>query len=337
MNIISMLLFRFWSSIIILAGVLILVPTAQGETLFDNGPIGPPNPATLYNMTATCCTVYDNFILNSHATVTGFTWSGFEDPGLNPDSTVTSTSFNIVAGADPQSGNLVTSGIVVASRVANGQTVPGHSTLVGYDYGVTGLSISLSAGTTYWLGLSNTLSPTGSSSMASTDMSPLGGGVWQDFFGSFFHYPDGEMVFTIEGTIIPVEHFSCVGFEAPLSDPLIPVSIRKPNRALPFKAELVDEDGNPVTDSTISAPPVVQVTYTPGMGGEPTDISDDTVGVGLGTVGNQFVFTDDEKWQYNLKLGKNSTFSAPGTYKVTMATGDSYVIIPTCEAYFVIE
>ena len=134
---------------------------------------------------------------------------------------------------------------------------------------------------------------------------------------------------------VPV--YGCVGFESPLADPLTPVTIRKPNRALPFKAMLVDGDGNPVTDSTISAPPVIQVTYTAGTGGEATDISGDTVAVGLGTVGNQFVFTDDEKWQFNLKLGKNDAYSAPGTYKVKMAPGDTYDINPTCEASFVIQ
>ena len=331
MKTILTVLFRPWSFIFIFANALMLVPAARGDTLFDNGPIGTPNPATLFNMSSTCCMIYDNFILNSNATMTGFAWSGFEEVG----SAYTSTWFKIVAGSDPQSGNFITAGTVVASRVPNGRTVPGYP-LVGYDYSVKGLSLSLSAGTIYWLGLTNTVSF--GSLMTSTDASPLGGGVWQEFVGGFFHYPNVEMVFTIEGSItIPVNHYYCNGFEPPLSDPSTPVSIRMAHRALPFKADLVDKNGNLVTDRTISAPPVIQVVYTPGIGGTPTDISHDTVAAGLGTDGNQFAFTDDQKWQFNLKLGKSEAFGAPGTYRVTMAPGDTYVIMPTCEATFVIK
>ena len=149
--------------------------------------------------------------------------------------------------------------------------------------------------------------------------------------GNMYH------LYALSEELTVLARYACIGFEAPVDDPLSPVTIKKPNRALPFKAELVDQDGNKVTDSTISAPPVMQATYTAGVNGEPTDISADTVGVGLGTVGNQFVFTGDEKWQFNLKLGKNDAFSAPGTYRVTMAPGDGYEIQPTCEAKFVIE
>jgi hypothetical protein len=326
----STLLVRPWWLIVILAGLLMLAPTAQGDTLFDNGPIGPPNAATLFNMTSTCCVIYDNFVLNSNTTVTGFRWSGFEEVG----SAYTSTGFRVVAGADPLSGSFITAETVAASRVPNGRTIPGYP-LVGYDYSITGLNLPLSAGTMYWLGLTNTVSF--GAFMTSTDASPLGGGLWQDFFGGFFYHPNVEMVFAIEGITIPVHHYYCDGFKPPLANPLIPISVKKARRALPFKAELVDYDGNVITDRTISAPPIIQVIYTPGIGGTPTDISHDTVAAGLGTGGNQFVFTGERKWQFNLKLGKSESFGAPGTYRVTMAPGDAYVIMPTCEATFVIK
>jgi hypothetical protein len=131
--------------------------------------------------------------------------------------------------------------------------------------------------------------------------------------------------------------YGCIGFDSPLDNPATPVVVRKPNRALPFKADLVDGTGNLVTDTTISAPPVIQVIYSPGVSGTPVDISGETLAVGLGTGGNQFVFTDEFKWQYNLKLGKNNAFSAPGTYMVTMEPGDAYLINPTCTAKFVIQ
>ncbi len=72
------------------------------------------------------------------------------------------------------------------------------------------------------------------------------------------------------------------------------------------------------------------------MGEPPIDVTDDALSAGEGTEGNQFVFTDDNKWQYNLKI-KN--YTAAGTYAISMATGDDleYGIDPTCEASFVIE
>jgi hypothetical protein len=70
------------------------------------------------------------------------------------------------------------------------------------------------------------------------------------------------------------------------------------------------------------------------QGDSPIDVTDYALAVGLGTEGNEFVFTNDEKWQFNLKT---SNYSANGIYKVSMVPGDGYVIYPTCEASFVIE
>lgn len=134
-------------------------------------------------------------------------------------------------------------------------------------------------------------------------------------------------------SFLPV--LSCEGFEPPVDDPTAPVSVRKPNRALPFRAVLRDGEGFAVTDLDLSAPPVIQVIYESGVPGEPpVDVSDDALAVGLGTDGNQFVYTDDNKWQFNLKLKE---FNAPGTYTVTIVAGDHYAITPTCTGVFVIE
>jgi hypothetical protein len=128
-------------------------------------------------------------------------------------------------------------------------------------------------------------------------------------------------------------YLNCQGFEPPLNSG--PVTVKK-NRALPFKARLLGEDGVPASDSTLVASPVIQVLFTPLSGGVPIDVSSDAVPVGLGTEGNEFVFTPDEKWQFNLKT---ENYSAPGTYQVTMVSGDltEYVIEPACGATFVIE
>jgi len=116
-----------------------------------------------------------------------------------------------------------------------------------------------------------------------------------------------------------------------------PVIVRKSNRALPHKAQLKDEDGFPVTAADLQNAPLIQVLFVqPNGGGEPMDVSSEALAVGLGTDGNQFVFTDEGKWQFNLKL-KN--FTAPWTYTVLMERGDKneYVIEPHGEATFIIE
>ena len=60
----------------------------------------------------------------------------------------------------------------------------------------------------------------------------------------------------------------------------------------------------------------------------------DALPAGQGTVGNQLVFTDDLKWQYNLKA-KN--YTAIGTYTISIVSGDDteYGIDPACVTSFV--
>jgi streptogramin lyase len=130
-----------------------------------------------------------------------------------------------------------------------------------------------------------------------------------------------------------VPQLGCVGFDPPMAAG--PVTVKK-NRALPHKAHLFDADGLPVTDADIAAPPVIQVLYESGTGEAAIDVTDDALAAGEGTDGNQFVCTEDGKWQFNLKT-KN--YTASGTYTVTMESGDKleYVIDPKCEASFVIK
>lgn len=54
-----------------------------------------------------------------------------------------------------------------------------------------------------------------------------------------------------------------------------------------------------------------------------------------GDKGNQFKFSYG-KWRHNLQTKK---FSAPGTYIVTMVSGDDaeYLVDPTCQGTFVIK
>ena len=70
-------------------------------------------------------------------------------------------------------------------------------------------------------------------------------------------------------------------------------------------------------------------------GGGPADVTDAALSAGQGTDGNQFEF-DGTTWRFNLKI-KN--YTAPGTYTVSMVSGDSdeYVIDPVCTGSFVID
>ena len=113
-----------------------------------------------------------------------------------------------------------------------------------------------------------------------------------------------------------------------------PVKVKK-NRVLPHKAQLFDPDGMEVTELDLDTPPVIQVMHDSGTGSA-SDVTDDALPAGQGTEGNQFYFDFSGKWQFNLKT-KN--YSAPGTYHVTMISGDlaAYDISPMCEATFVID
>lgn len=141
------------------------------------------------------------------------------------------------------------------------------------------------------------------------------------------NWPTANFLFTGAAPVL-----SCVGFEPPMAGG--PVKVKK-NRALPLKAQLFDTDGIVITDLDLTAPPVVQVLFDSGGGGMAVDVSGEALPAGLGDDGNQFVYTG-ARWRYNLKT-KN--YTAPGTYTVSMASGDDaeYVVDPTCEAEFVIK
>ena len=127
--------------------------------------------------------------------------------------------------------------------------------------------------------------------------------------------------------------FSCVGFEPPMDNRIVKV---KKNRVLPLKAEIVDSDGNPVTDADLGEnPPYIEVTRLQGQAGDPTDVTGEALSAGHGTDGNEFIF-DGVKWFYNLGT---KMFTSTGDYMIIMKSPDEglYIIDPSCEAYFNIE
>jgi hypothetical protein len=132
--------------------------------------------------------------------------------------------------------------------------------------------------------------------------------------------------------VAPVPKLSCVGFENPMN--IGPVMVKK-NRVLPLKAQLTD-DGIIIVGTDIISPPIIQVLRGGNTVGGTTDVTSDSLPVGQGTEGNQFVFTSEGKWQFNL-MTKN--YSASGTYTIYILTGSSseYAINPSCTATFVIK
>ncbi len=240
---------------------------------------------------------------------------------------------DIIAGAtvtmtcNSITGNLVGITSAASSTIANNNTITGNGT--GVD--ATAAGGTMDATSNWWgcatgagTGVCDTVTANvdASSFLAAVPAAPCsiggaGAGAGAGGAGAFCGPPPLAC--------------SCVGFDAPLDGG--PVKVKK-NRVLPFKAQLICE-GNPVTDADIAAPPVIQVSFDSGGGGEAVDVTGDALPAGQGTDGNQFSFSGS-KWQFNLKT-KN--YSSSGTYTVTMVSGDAseYTIDPTCAGVFVIE
>jgi hypothetical protein len=135
--------------------------------------------------------------------------------------------------------------------------------------------------------------------------------------------------YELNEVIVPM--YNCVGFDPPADRSRI--GIRK-NRVVPLKAQLLGEDGLPLSDADVAAPPQVQVEFSSGATNA-IDVSSDSLSAGQGTDGNKFEFPDG-RWRYNLKT---SNYTMPGTYIVSLISGDpsEYVVDPTCEVEFVVE
>jgi hypothetical protein len=128
-------------------------------------------------------------------------------------------------------------------------------------------------------------------------------------------YQKGLLGIGYEGTLAPV--YSSTGFDAPMNSGAVRV---KKNRVLPLKTSLRNSLGQYITSEQIpTAFPVIQVLYYGGVSGGAVDVTDQALAPGQGMEGNQFVYTTEGKWQFNLKT---SNFTGKGTYTVTIISGD---------------
>lgn len=119
--------------------------------------------------------------------------------------------------------------------------------------------------------------------------------------------------------------YACEGFKGPLAKG--PVQIKR-KRLIWLRAKLRDGNGETLTDDDLVAPPVVEVTFEP-----ESEATAAALFPGVGGDGAAFVFFL-RQWHLLLKLEE---FAEPGTYTVTMASGDpsEYRIDPTCEGQFI--
>lgn len=128
--------------------------------------------------------------------------------------------------------------------------------------------------------------------------------------------------------VIPLPTLSCEGFKPPADRD---VRINRPNRVVPLRMQLVDEDGFFVGDYELASP-VLQVAYS--SGGDFAEFAEELNYAGRGDEGNQFLF-DGGEWAFNL----GTRGLASGTYQLSVASGDAseYVVDPSCEVTVVIN
>lgn len=189
--------------VVVLAFLALSATHAQGLLLYDNGPVSDvaadgrcdsgPSPS---------CggsgdwTFYDNFILASDASVTGFDYTDFFFPGSPADYIETAWS---LFDADPFTSAPIASGTAVAVLTATGTTDQ-------FLFELSGLGVGLSAGIEYWLGIHNSVTGDRVTTVARVG-NPGGGldaakhsdGGANDFDFSAFE----NRAFRVRGSVVP--------------------------------------------------------------------------------------------------------------------------------------
>jgi PEP-CTERM motif len=139
------------ASLTILCLALAVVPAGAG-VLYENGPINGETDAWPFNSPYV---VSDSFTLSSNSTVGGFDAGLWEFPG----DVLSSVDWSITSSYN--GGTLFGSGTVSGKNLTD--TFLSTNTY-GYDINeitATGLNVNLTSGTTYWLNLTNAITPKG--------------------------------------------------------------------------------------------------------------------------------------------------------------------------------
>jgi hypothetical protein len=129
-----------------LAGVLLVAAgprPAAAATIFDSGAAGGPDIGA---DNSDPFAVFDNFTLPAASIVNGMTWTQHESSARGYMGTDVSI-FNAI----PSPSSAVFSGTFLAERDPNGSP-PLFGTLNGFNYALSGLNVSLAAGT-YFIGI----------------------------------------------------------------------------------------------------------------------------------------------------------------------------------------
>lgn len=111
---------------------------------------------------------------------------------------------------------------------------------------------------------------------------------------------------------------SCVGFDSPFAQPI--EIKKKTKKAIPAKIILKNNDDSIITGTDISAPPVINVEYEGVIYGDGAVNDASLEPVGASNEGNSFNFNSEtHQWEYRIGT---SQFSTPGTYTVSVRSGD---------------
>ena len=137
---------------LVVTALTVPIAAEAAPILFDNGTVNDNDGASGYcdSGPGTCggtWTYYDNFLLASNSTVTGFDYTDFFFSGGTGNYVQTSWSL------------WSTTPSIVGSPIASGTSVASIQSLAlpdsPYLFTVSGLNIALTSGTQYWLGISN--------------------------------------------------------------------------------------------------------------------------------------------------------------------------------------
>jgi hypothetical protein len=138
-------MFKPLAAFSLITAVGLLPATALADVAFDNGAYSGPQRG-IFN--AGQFTVFEDFTLTGRTTVTGLRWSQHD----TSDAVYASTDLMVYSVLPAAGSTALFSSTLTASRSANTNPLP--STLQGFDYAITGLSLTLEPGT-YYFGLHN--------------------------------------------------------------------------------------------------------------------------------------------------------------------------------------